>query len=384
MKELPPPEAEPSLAAIERRRSHALGDELSPGESHEPPGVRAVDQEVTDTSDLLTILDRVADPAGHHRPLAIWLPVAAALAYPWTLAGFHQAIASKGQIAAPLVWLAASLALPLWGLVFARRATRPNVRRLSFLSLAAPPLFVLVGVVSGLVHSPVRDLWPWSLAWLGAGGGFALAGRAVPLKPAFARPRRLRVAHGVAAALILLFVAFHLANHLAGLVGPEAHARVMAIGRSIYRSTLVEPVLVLLLLFQVVSGIRMAWRWSARQLGWFNVLQVGSGVYLAAFVLTHLNSAFVSARWIHGIQTDWGWATGAPEGLLMDSWNIRLLPHYALGVFFVIAHLFCGLCTVLSAHGATRRTTNLIFTLGMLCAGGISSLIAAVLCGGRL
>ena len=161
---------------------------------------------------------------------------------------------------------------------------------------------------------------------------------------------RLRVAHGISALAILLFVAFHLTNHLFGLFGPIMHAQVMAMGRVVYRSRFVEPVFVAILLFQVASGAKLAWRCSARPLDAAGVLQVGSGAYLAAFILTHLNSAFVSARWVHNIPTDWAWATGAPDGLLMDAWNIRLLPHYALGVFFVIAHVFCGLRTVLLAH----------------------------------
>jgi hypothetical protein len=34
--------------------------------------------------------------------------------------------------------------------------------------------------------------------------------------------------------------------------------------------------------------------------------------------------------------------TGAPAGLVKDAWNIRLVPHYWLGVFFVLAHLATG------------------------------------------
>jgi hypothetical protein len=195
---------------------------------------------------------------------------------------------------------------------------------------------------------------------------------------------RLRVAHGISALAILIFVAFHLTNHLTALFGPATHARVMAMGRVIYRSRVVEPILVALLLFQVASGVRLAWRWSAHPLDGAQLLQVGSGAYLAAFILTHLNSALVSARWVHGIPTDWAWATGAPDGLLMDAWNIRLLPHYAMGVFFVIAHLFCGLRTILLAHGVGRSRANYAWMAGLLCAGGVSLLITAALCGVRV
>jgi hypothetical protein len=240
----------------------------------------------------------------------------------------------------------------------------------------------LTGVLSSLLQSPIHDLWTWSILWLALGAGATVASSGEGSQPV--TTGRLRVMHGVSALAILMFVTFHLANHLTGLFGPAMHARVMAMGRVVYRSRLVEPALVAILLFQVVSGFGLAWRWSARPLDAARLMQVGSGAYLAAFILTHLNSAFVSARWAHKIPTDWAWATGAPDGLLMDAWNIRLLPHYALGVFFVIAHLFCGLRTVLLAHGVRRSTTDRVWASGLLCAGGVSFVITAALCGLRI
>ena len=319
-----------------------------------------------------------------------WVPVAAALAYPWTLRLFHDAIVAQPHGLAPAGWLILAFALPVSCLFFAsycaRRASGalPTLRRAAFLALAAPPLFVATGVVSSLLHAPVPDLWTWSILWLAVGVAATIARPGAEPRPAKPMPGRLRVAHGITAVAILVFVAFHLTNHLTGLFGPAVHARVMAAGRTVYRARLIEPAFVVLLLFQVASGLRLAWRWSARPLDTAQLIQVGSGVYLAAFILTHLNSAFVSARWVHHIPTDWAWATGAPEGLLRDAWNIRLLPHYALGVFFVIAHLFCGLRIVLLAHGVTRSTADRLWACGLLCAATVASLIAAALCGLRI
>jgi hypothetical protein len=324
------------------------------------------------------------------RRLPLWFPVGTALAYPWALRLFHVAVVTQPHGAAPAGWLILAFALPLSSLLFAwyggRRAGEPapTLRRVAFLALAAPPLFVLTGVVSSLLRSPIRDLWAWSILWLALGAGATIARSGAGSQAAGSTPGRLRVAHGVTALAILMFVTFHLANHLTGLFGPAVHARVMAVGRVVYRSRLVEPMLVVILLFQVASGFRLAWRRSARALDAAKLMQVGSGVYLAAFIVTHLNSAFVSARWVHKIPTDWGWATGAPEGLLRDAWNIRLLPHYALGVFFVIAHLFCGLRTILVAHGVRGSIADRVWAGGLLCAGGVSSLIAAALCGLRI
>ena len=327
---------------------------------------------------------------GWPKSLLPWIPIGTSLAYPWTLRLFHEAIIAQPQSVVPAIWLILAFALPLSFLAFAWRCTGrsgdalPVVRRVAFVALATPPLFVSTGVVSSLVHSPVPDLWAWSILWLALGVGAAVASSKGQPKPPGVMTGRLRVAHGISALAILLFVAFHLTNHLFGLFGPATHAQVMAIGRAVYRSRFVEPVLVAILLFQVASGFKLAWRWSARPPDAARVLQVGSGAYLAAFILTHLNSAFVSARWVHKIPTDWAWATGAPDGLLLDAWNIRLLPHYALGVFFVIAHVFCGLRTVLLAHGVRPSTADRVWACGLLGAGGVSLQIKAALCGLRI
>ena len=79
------------------------------------------------------------------------------------------------------------------------------------------------------------------------------------------------------------------------------------------------------------------------------------GVYLAFYVLDHLDSVFIFARTYLGIDTDWDWATGAPTGRVKDRWNIRLVPHYWFGAFFVLAHLAAGARDVMMAHGARSK-----------------------------
>jgi hypothetical protein len=193
-----------------------------------------------------------------------------------------------------------------------------------------------------------------------------------------------RIAHGAAAVLIACFVLFHLTNHLFGLIGPEAHAAVMKAGRTVYRGAIIEPVLVIFLLFQVASGLRLAWRWSAKTSDAYRVFQIGSGAYLAVYILTHMNSAFISARAVHKIDTNWAWASGAPVGLIQDAWDIRLLPHYALGVFFIVGHLSSGLRVVMLGHGVRSAVANRVWVAGLTVGTAISSAIACALCGVRL
>lgn len=283
------------------------------------------------------------------------IPVAGAIVYPFLLDGFHLAVPpasgqpSPGRMVLAALLLLAATTASLLGLAYAYWMTKPapssfelRARRLAYISIAAPPLFVLTGVGLGLLHIRVSDELVWVAGWLAACLYVLLAGEqqrpatSVPIAPSIAG---WRVTHGIAAAVILLYVAFHLTNHLLGLLGPEVHAAVMKMGRTVYRSSVVEPVLVALMLFQLVVGVRLAWRWSSRPADAFRVFQIGSGVYLAAFIVTHLNSAFISARAVHHIDTNWAWASGAPTGLIHDAWSIRLVPHYALGVFFVLAHL---------------------------------------------
>src|SRR5260370_888540 len=114
------------------------------------------------------------------------------------------------------------------------------------------------------------------------------------------------------------------------------------------------PVLVALLLFQVGSGVYLATHSDVRPMDRFRTFQIASGIFLAAYVLGHMNSVFVFARLYLGIDSDWAFAIGAPSGLIKDAWNIRLVPHYGLAVFFVLSHLAAGGRSVLLAHGVGR------------------------------
>jgi hypothetical protein len=94
-----------------------------------------------------------------------------------------------------------------------------------------------------------------------------------------------------------------------------------------------------------------------------------------------MNSAFISTRLVHRIDIDWAWASGGRAGLIMDAWNIRLVPHYALGVFFVLTHVACGLRGILLAHGMREPVANRVLWAGMSFAAVLSAAILAGLCG---
>lgn len=68
---------------------------------------------------------------------------------------------------------------------------------------------------------------------------------------------------------------------------------------------------------------------------------------------SHLNAIFILGRAVTKVDTTFLWASGAPVGLMPDAWNVRLIPHSPLGVWFVITHMGLGLRGVLVAHGVS-------------------------------
>jgi len=316
-------------------------------------------------------------------------PAAAALCYPFLLRAFHALVGPGAATPSPFAILGAVLVLavafvvPFLGLALAGRpAAAPGARRLAYVSVAAPTLYVFLGVVQALVHSPIPDEIVWGVIWLAVAIWSQLAPRSVlAAAPAVAR---WRVIHGLTAAVLALYVLFHITNHLFGLVGPDAHAAVMKIGRRVYRSGVGEPLLVAAMLFQIGTGLYLAWRWSAAPQGFHRTYQVASGAYLSLFILGHMNSVFVYARGFLRIPTDWNFAIGAPTGLIHDAWNIRLLPHYALGVFFVLSHIASGLRVLLITHGVARRPVDRFWSVGVALSAIVAAAIIAGMCGVRI
>lgn len=316
-------------------------------------------------------------------------PAAAAIWYPFLLRAFHAVVAAQAAVPSPLaivvaiLILAVAFVLPFLALALATRPDAdPGARRLAYASVATPTLFVFLGVVQVLLHSPIPDELVWFVLWL----AIAIWSRTTGNTIATTRwaVGYWRIVHGTTAAVLSLYVAFHLANHLFGLIGPDAHAAVMKVGRAVYRSGMGEPLLVAAMLLQIGTGLFLAWRWSAVRQDFHRTFQVGSGVYLSLYILGHMNSVFIYARRYLGIPTDWNFAIGAPTGLIHDAWNIRLLPHYALGVFFVLGHLASGLRVVLIAHGVDRRVANRLWGAGVAVGVVISAAIIAGMCGVRV
>ncbi|MDH0746052.1 hypothetical protein N5D61_06815 [Pseudomonas sp. GD03842] len=251
-------------------------------------------------------------------------------------------------------------------------------RRFALIAIATPASYVFFGVLTYMAGSQIPDVWSWSPAWLLIGSVICAMNGNEGQRRHVTASSKLRFAHGVCGSLASLYALFHIGNHAAGIFSVQLHSEIMEFGRAVYRSTLGEPLLVAVMLFQVLSGIRLIWCWSEAAADRYRTFQVASGAFMALFILGHMNSVFVFARIWLGIPTDWSFATGEPAGLIHDSWNIRLLPHYAMGVFFTLTHLLSGLRVVLIAHGTPTHTANRLWWTGGALSGGIC---VVIMCG---
>jgi hypothetical protein len=127
------------------------------------------------------------------------------------------------------------------------------------------------------------------------------------------------------------------------------------------RQEFLQPLLVALFLSQVASGVYRATHSDVRPIDRFR-FQIASGIFLAAYFLRHMNSAFVFARPYLGIDSDWALAT-APSGLVKDAWDTRLM-------IFVLSHLAAGARALMLSHGVARLYAD-HFLSGRAMAAGL-------------
>jgi hypothetical protein len=306
-------------------------------------------------------------------------PSTAALGYPLALVllyqsgrQFVQATDATGTLLAGFavcITVALVYGVPVLSfVVILQSGGQIRTRRLAHLAFAAPPLFTVIGVVFFFLGIQTGDYVVWAVVWLGV---LAYAASAAPQETAPAPPAAwVSRAHGVTGATILvIFLVWHLANHALAMLSPDANKATMLLLRTWYRSGLVQPVLLALFIWQLATGLRLLWAKIAQAGNVYSSIQTATAGYLLFYIPSHLIAVFILGRWFLGVDTTFEWASGAPSGLLLDTWNVRLIPHYSLAVLFVIGHLAMGLRAVLVGHGVhvalADRVSWIISSIGL-------------------
>jgi hypothetical protein len=338
--------------------------------------------------------------ASHPRLLLV-IPALCALAYPsllsWLSAGLvlvHGSDRPNG----PIVWvgvigsLTLALAVMLVSFAFGLTQGSPHVGRpedfrarcVALLAFATPSLYVGFANVGGVLRAPSAVPLAWLIFWalmamtvlLGSSSSSGSSSAASAMSPV--GYRRLAVAHGVSAlAILLLFVGPHIGNHLAGLWSGSVHTAIMNAARRVYRDDIVQPILLALIGFQILSGIVLVQSKMRMPSDVFGTVQTMCGAYIGVYFLAHMTAVF-AARYAD-IDTNWAWLTRNNGSMLGSLSNLRLISHYWVGPIAIVAHVACGLRAVLLQHHVSTAMADhlalALITLGVVA----SSLITAAL-----
>lgn len=185
----------------------------------------------------------------------------------------------------------------------------------------------------------------------------------------------LRTLHGFSALFLVAYAAVHIANHLVGLAGIEAHIAFMRDFRSVYRIPVVEAMLLAAVAFQIYSGLTFVVRgWKQRQ-GLVPWLQAGSGAYLAFFFLNHVG-AVLFGRTVLDLDTNFYFAAA---GFHVPPFQYFFAPYYFLAVLALFTHLGCALYWQLQAK--PRFARGVAVALPVVVGLAVSSLIVLSLAG---
>lgn len=146
---------------------------------------------------------------------------------------------------------------------------------------------------------------------------------------------KLKKLHYFAGIFILLFTITHLFNHLLSLISIQLHLDFMQQFRLLYRNVLIEFLLFLAISLQIFSGIKLFFFKRKIVQGFFEKLQLWSGLYLAFFFIMHI-SAILAGRFILKIDTNFYYGVA---GLNTFPHLIFFIPYYGLAIFSFFGHL---------------------------------------------
>lgn len=254
-----------------------------------------------------------------------------------------------------------------------------RARCVALLAFATPSLYVGFANVGGVLRAPSAVPVAWLIFWTLMAMIVLLDSRSLSAASAISRVghRRLAVAHGVSAlAILLLFVGPHIGNHLAGFWSGSVHTEIMNAARRVYRDDIVQPVLLALIGFQILSGIVLVRSKMRMPSDIFGAVQTMCGAYIGVYFLAHM-TAFAARN--ADVDTNWAWLTRPNNSMLGSLSNLGLIAHYWVGPIAIVAHVACGLRAVLLQHNVSTATANrlalALITLGVVA----SSLIIAAL-----
>lgn len=141
--------------------------------------------------------------------------------------------------------------------------------------------------------------------------------------------------HYLSGLTITIFIVLHLFNHFCSIFGTDKHIEIMDTLRLFYRNIFIEIILLIAVLFQIISGIKLFKVNRKIAKTSFEKLHVWTGLYLAIFFIIHLSAVFVGRYLLH-LDTNFYFGVA---GLNNFPTNLFFIPYYALAIISFFGHI---------------------------------------------
>lgn len=141
--------------------------------------------------------------------------------------------------------------------------------------------------------------------------------------------------HYLSGLMITIFIGLHLANHFVSIFGIAVHIDLMDQLRLVYRNRIVESFLLIAVVIQIVSGVKLFFSKRDRLVNYYDKLQVWTGLYLAFFLLIHVG-AVLTGRYILNLDTNFYFGVA---GLNTFPFNLFFVPYYGLAIISFFGHI---------------------------------------------
>ena len=141
--------------------------------------------------------------------------------------------------------------------------------------------------------------------------------------------------HYLSGLTITIIIGLHLFNHFCSIFGTEKHIEIMNTLRLFYRNIFIETILLIAVLVQIFSGLKLFK--SNRKIvnSSFEKLHIWTGLYLAIFFIIHL-SAVLGGRYFLHLDTNFYFGVA---GLNNFPTNLFFVPYYALAIISFFGHI---------------------------------------------
>ncbi|MEJ5961821.1 hypothetical protein [Pedobacter immunditicola] len=141
--------------------------------------------------------------------------------------------------------------------------------------------------------------------------------------------------HYISGLIISIFVGLHLFNHSLSIYGANRHIEMMDTLRIFYRNIFLETLLLIAVLVQIVSGLKLFL--TNRKIARLSIekLHIWTGLYLAIFFVIHVGAVF-GGRLILHLDTNFYFGVA---GLNSFPLNLFFIPYYGLAIISFFGHI---------------------------------------------